>query len=260
MFPPVQLLTFTYLHRLFPFSPFFHFLPARGPPLENVTAAILSYAVSHLHEGTGKLRRTCNNTVSHLTESVLSLQSLKKWPLAQRFDMQAADRRWPIQVLTQRQAAWLVWPPGTGHLPHTERFRWYFLYYSQFRTLFVHKIFVKNTKMPLNPWFTERSVKFHEKFFSVPITLNEGCKEDEEIEILAFEIEKHISTIGISKLRKLMHSISRCLCIVHIRICVRSPLFSFSFSVRNRPRLLENQRKHSSLFQTDFYRFVKGRC
>ena len=48
-------------------SPFFHRLPARGPPLENVTAAILSYiyiyiyiyicdsiyAVSHLHEGTG---------------------------------------------------------------------------------------------------------------------------------------------------------------------------------------------------------------
>ena len=30
----------------------------RRPPLENVTVAILSYSVSHLHEGTGKLRKT----------------------------------------------------------------------------------------------------------------------------------------------------------------------------------------------------------
>ena len=66
----------------FPFSPFFYFLPARAPPpspLENVTAAILFYAVSYLYEGTtGKLQKTCAHTVGRLTESVPSLQSLKK--------------------------------------------------------------------------------------------------------------------------------------------------------------------------------------
>ena len=33
------------------------FPPAKGPAFENVTAAILSYSVSHLHKGTGKLRK-----------------------------------------------------------------------------------------------------------------------------------------------------------------------------------------------------------
>ena len=88
-----------------------------------MTAAILSYAVSHLHEGTGKLRKTCADTVGHSTESVPSLTVSEKWPPAQRFDVQAADRRSPIQVLTQRKAAWLGWSPGTGHLPHTEHCR-----------------------------------------------------------------------------------------------------------------------------------------
>ena len=37
---------------------------------------------------------------SAISQSVPSLQFLKKWPPAQRFDMQAADRRSPIQVLT----------------------------------------------------------------------------------------------------------------------------------------------------------------
>ena len=43
------------------------------PPHKNVTAAILSYVVSHLYEGTGKLRKTYADTVGHLRESVLSL-------------------------------------------------------------------------------------------------------------------------------------------------------------------------------------------
>ena len=44
----------------------FAFFPSEvPPPPENATAAILSYAVSHLHEGTGKLRNTCADTVSH---------------------------------------------------------------------------------------------------------------------------------------------------------------------------------------------------
>ena len=45
------------------------------------------------------------DTVGHLTESVPSLTVSEKLPPAQRFDVQAADRRSPIQVLTQRKAA-----------------------------------------------------------------------------------------------------------------------------------------------------------
>ena len=85
-----------------------------------MTAAILSYAVSHFHEGTGKLRKTCADTVGHLTESVPSLTVSEKWPPAQRFDVQAADRRSPIQVpnetlldLGDRLA------PDTYHTPNT---------------------------------------------------------------------------------------------------------------------------------------------
>ena len=92
-----------FLSSFLPVSAFFNFFPARGPPpspLENVTAAILSYAVSHLHEDTGKLRKTCADTVGHSTASVHSLQSLKKWPAPQRFEMQVADRGSPIQVPT----------------------------------------------------------------------------------------------------------------------------------------------------------------
>ena len=99
------------------------FLNGRVTPHENVTAAILSYAVSHLHEGTGKLRKTCADIVGHLTESVPSLTVSEKWPPAKCFDVQAADRRSSIQVLTERKAAWLGWSPGTGHLPHTEHCR-----------------------------------------------------------------------------------------------------------------------------------------
>ena len=53
----------------------------------------------------------------------------EKWPPAQRFDAQVADRRSPIQVLTQRKAAWLGWSPGTGHLPHTKHCRSLFHYH-----------------------------------------------------------------------------------------------------------------------------------
>ena len=64
----------------FPFlSPVTSFFPARVTPHENVTAAILSYAVSHLHEGTGKLRKTCADTVGHLTESVPNLTVGVRW-------------------------------------------------------------------------------------------------------------------------------------------------------------------------------------
>ena len=123
---------------LLPFRIPCHFLPLPSelpsiltakvtpPPHENVTAAILSYAVSHLHEGTGKLRKTCADTVGHLTEPVRSLTVSVKWPPAQCFDVQAADRRSPIQVLTQRKAVSFGWSPGIRHLPNTEhcRFNW----------------------------------------------------------------------------------------------------------------------------------------
>ena len=50
IFPPPFPLSF-----FLPVFPFIHGLPARGPPpLENVTAAILSYTISHSHEGHGK--------------------------------------------------------------------------------------------------------------------------------------------------------------------------------------------------------------
>ena len=51
-----------------------------------MTAAILSYAVSHLHEGTGKLRKTSADTVGHFTVCPQSTVS-KKLPPAQRLDM-----------------------------------------------------------------------------------------------------------------------------------------------------------------------------
>ena len=128
------------------------FLITRVTPHENVTAAILSYAVSHLHEGTGKLRKTCSDTVGHLTESVPSLTISEKWPSAQRFDVQAADRRSPIQVLTQRKAAWLGWSPGTRHLPHNEHCRW-FMYFmllqvQKFDIPILEQVFNKGVRVP----------------------------------------------------------------------------------------------------------------
>ena len=94
------------------FPPFLRlpfFIPLSLPSFfhENVTPAILSYVVSHLQEGTRKLRKTCADTVGHLTESVPSLTVSEKWPPVQHSDVQAAGRRSPIQVLTRQKAAWL---------------------------------------------------------------------------------------------------------------------------------------------------------
>ena len=101
-------------------SPITSFFTARVTLHENVTAAILSFAVSHLYDGAGKLRKTCADRVGYLA---VCLTVSEKWQSAQRFDVQAADRWSPIQVLTQRKAAWLGWSPGTGHLLHTEHCR-----------------------------------------------------------------------------------------------------------------------------------------
>ena len=58
---------------LFPLSSFVCFLFARGTLLENVIAIIFSYAISHFHKGTVKFRKTCADTVCHLTEYKISI-------------------------------------------------------------------------------------------------------------------------------------------------------------------------------------------
>ena len=52
---------------------FFPFSSRQSFPLENATAA----AFSALHEGTGKLRKICSDTIGYWKESVSSLQTLK---------------------------------------------------------------------------------------------------------------------------------------------------------------------------------------
>ena len=64
---------FSPLFSFLPFSCFLHFLPARGPTRENVTVAILYYALSHLHEGTGKLRKTCADNSRPFTPTIWHL-------------------------------------------------------------------------------------------------------------------------------------------------------------------------------------------
>ena len=86
---------------------FFHFLPARGPSLENVTAAIFSYAVSHLHEGTGKLRKTCADTVGHLTEAVPESTTSEK--MTSRSAFRYADRGLAATHLSTDRAPSFTW-------------------------------------------------------------------------------------------------------------------------------------------------------
>ena len=67
-----------------PFSPFTFFPPESPPPLHWESNRIHAlHAVSYLHEDTEKMRKTCVGTVRH---SAPSLQSLKEWPSARRFD------------------------------------------------------------------------------------------------------------------------------------------------------------------------------
>ena len=69
-------------------------------------------SVSHLHKGTGKLRKNYGDTVGYSTQSGISKVS-EKWPSAQCFNV-------------QRENAWLGWSPGTEHLLHTERCQFVF--------------------------------------------------------------------------------------------------------------------------------------
>ena len=137
--PPVRLSAFTYPRPLFHFPPFFRFpfpslsLRQRSPPpLLRMwpQPCILSYAtVSNLHEDTGKLRKTCADTVGHFTESVPSQQSLKKmtscstsryagrepgghpskyWASAKLLDLGAVDTYAPITHRTLSVTSMLV--------------------------------------------------------------------------------------------------------------------------------------------------------
>ena len=130
----------------FPLSSFlsFPFLSRQTslpPPLKNVTAAILSYVVSHLLEGTENLRKTCVDTVGHLAVRLRSTV-LEIWHPALPFDLHAADRRSPIQVLTQREVAWIEWPPSIWHLSHTKRCWLFILVYIYYFLYFISVFFI----------------------------------------------------------------------------------------------------------------------
>ena len=82
---------FYHLSSFFPLHLSFILFPPEVP-LQNGTAVIFSYAVAVFVQGAGKSRKTCANTVGHLIDSVSSLQSPKKWPLGQQFDVQGRTR------------------------------------------------------------------------------------------------------------------------------------------------------------------------
>ena len=63
-------------------SSFFHFLSARGSSLEIVTAAILSYAVSHLHEGKNDLPLSVS-----ICRPQIGGHPSKYWPSAKLLDL-----------------------------------------------------------------------------------------------------------------------------------------------------------------------------
>ena len=71
-FTYIWLLSCTYPHPIFSFLCFLSYSPFCE------SANILSYAVSYLHRGIRKLRRTCSNTVGHLIASVSTLRFRKK--------------------------------------------------------------------------------------------------------------------------------------------------------------------------------------
>ena len=82
-------------------------------------AAILFYAVSHLHEGTGKLRKTRADTFRHLTESVSSLVSEK---MTSRSPLRCAGRG-PVvpHPSTDPAPSCLIWEIGGNRIPTAYR-------------------------------------------------------------------------------------------------------------------------------------------
>ena len=110
VFPPVRLLPFTYSNPLFPFLSLF---PPEVPPLRmwpQLFSLMLYRICTRAQENCGKPVPIQVCPQSTVSEKITSRSAFRY-----------ADRRSTIQVLTQCQAAWLVWPPGTGHLSHTER-------------------------------------------------------------------------------------------------------------------------------------------
>ena len=102
----------------------FHSLPSRqrSHPWECDRGHSLLCCIAFA-EGTVKLRKTCANTVGHLTICPQSTVSEKMTSRSAFWYAQAADRRLPIHVLTQRETAWFGRLPGTGH---TKRYRLYY--------------------------------------------------------------------------------------------------------------------------------------
>ena len=114
VFPPARLLNFTSPFLLSSRFSIFHFLPARGPPFENVTSPMPFSPM--LYRLCTRAQKNCGKPMpiqSAIQQSLYPINSL--WKNDFPMSMQAADRRSPIQVLKQRQAAWLGWPPGIGH-------------------------------------------------------------------------------------------------------------------------------------------------
>ena len=114
-----------FLH-LFPLSfpfPFLSlvtsFFTARVIPHENMTAAILSYALSHLHEGTGKLRKTCADTIDHLT---VCSQSNTVWKMTSHSAFRCAGRGPAVaHPSTDPAKSCLTWVIAWHRTPPTHR-------------------------------------------------------------------------------------------------------------------------------------------
>ena len=124
LFPPVWLLPYTCAFSFFPFPPIFpfpfHSLLSRqrfSPlPWDRSYSLLCSIVFARGHRKTAENPCRYNRSFNRVCfQSTIS----EKWPSAQRFDVQAVDRRSLIQVLSQREAAWIGWSPGTGHLYHT---------------------------------------------------------------------------------------------------------------------------------------------
>ena len=129
------------------------------------------YVVSYLHEGTGKVRKTCADTViSHLTESVLSLQSLKVSLPQSRSVFRCAGHK---MAVTHR---------STNHVPNAVNFHnqvfTHYIKYKKMSTktnlknsrLFATRLYKNERKVQIFKIWENRNLNFF-KF-----TKNANCK------------------------------------------------------------------------------------
>ena len=96
------------LSSFLPVSPYLHCLSARDPlpPWECDRSHSLLCCIAFAQSLRKKVRKTCADIFGHFTESVPSLESLKKLPPAQCFDIQAAtgghpSKYWPSAKLLE---------------------------------------------------------------------------------------------------------------------------------------------------------------